>query len=60
MTNPTELLRCLRWSLSFPEMWAMPTRYSEIPFNYEIGWNDFLTVPVMKLLQLKQSLLMQR
>ncbi|OYD89995.1 NADPH-dependent oxidoreductase [Nostoc sp. 'Peltigera membranacea cyanobiont' 210A] len=35
MTNPTELLRCLRR--------AAPTRYGEIPFNPEIAWNDSLT-----------------
>lgn len=52
MTIPTELVRCL-W-------WAAPTRYSKIPSNYEIGWNNFLTVPVIKLLQLEQSFLMQR
>ncbi|MCW5315560.1 hypothetical protein GTQ43_17610 [Nostoc sp. KVJ3] len=45
MTNPTKLLR---------------SPYGEVPFNYEVGWNDFLTVPVMKLLRLEQSFLVQR
>ncbi|WP_298918713.1 hypothetical protein [uncultured Nostoc sp.] len=52
MTISTELLQCL-WR-------ATSMRYSEIPFNYKIGWNDFLTVPVIKLLRFEQSFLMQR
>lgn len=52
MTIPTEPLGCI-W-------WVAPTRYSKIPSNYKIGWNDFLTVPVIKLLRLEQSFLMQR
>ncbi|MEH2239672.1 hypothetical protein [Nostoc sp.] len=31
------------------------SRHGQIPFNYEIGLNDFLTVPVMKLLPLEQK-----
>ncbi|MEH2307657.1 hypothetical protein [Nostoc sp.] len=34
-------------------------QFREIPFNYEIYWNDFLSVPVLKLLRLEQSFLMQ-
>ncbi|MEH2362974.1 hypothetical protein [Nostoc sp.] len=34
-------------------------RSREIPFNYEIDWNDFLTIPVLKLLRFEQSFLMQ-
>lgn len=52
MTIPTEPVRCI-W-------WAVATHYSEIPFNYKIAWNDFLTVPVMKLLRLEQSFLMHK
>ncbi|MEH2339185.1 hypothetical protein [Nostoc sp.] len=52
MTISTELEQCL--------LRAAPMRYSEIPFNYKIGWNDFLTVLLMKLPRLEQSFLMQR
>ncbi|MEH1860323.1 MAG: hypothetical protein V7L21_20505 [Nostoc sp.] len=34
-------------------------RSGEIPFNSEIDCNDSLSVPVLKLLRLEQSFLMQ-
>ncbi|MEH2292199.1 hypothetical protein [Nostoc sp.] len=46
MTNPRKLLRCLGRTER--------SRHGQIPFNYEIGLNDFLTVPVMKVLRLEQ------